>query len=188
MNRALSRRQAETLAAETLETELVHIAALSLDDLRALWLKMTGQGAPRALSRDLLARMIAHRIQEQRVGKPGREMRQRLDGLARGGAEPVRHLKVGTVIVREHLGEMHEVMVVPGGFSWNEKTYPSLSAIAKGITGTSWNGPRFFGLRGKSSIEVPVDPTPTGKDGPRPSTRSSVRSSRIAAQGKEGRP
>jgi DUF2924 family protein len=187
MNKALSRREAETLAAETLATELAHIAALSLDDLRALWLKMTGQGAPRALSRDLLARMIAHRIQELQLGKFGREMRQRLDGLARGGAEPVRHLKVGTVIVREHLGEMHEVMVVPGGFSWKEKTYPSLSAIAKGITGTSWNGPRFFGLRGKSGVEVSIDPTPIGKDGPRPSTRSSVRSSRIAAQGGEVR-
>src|SRR5260370_4700266 len=69
MNKALPRREAETLAAETLETELAHIAALSLDDLRALWLKMTGQGAPRALSRELVARMIAHRIQEQRLGK-----------------------------------------------------------------------------------------------------------------------
>jgi Protein of unknown function (DUF2924) len=78
-------------------------------------------------------------------------MRQRLDGLAKGGAEPVRHLKVGTVMVREHQGEMHEVMVVPGGFSWKEKTYPSLSAIAKGITGTSWNGPRFFGLRERAA-------------------------------------
>src|SRR5216684_2368895 len=83
MNKALSRREAETLAAETLETELAHIAALSLDDLRALWLKTTGQGAPRAPSRELLGRMIGHRIQEQRVGKLGREMRQRLEGLAR---------------------------------------------------------------------------------------------------------
>ena len=70
MNKALSRREAETLAAETLEIELARIAALSLDDLRALWLKMTGQGAPRALSRDLIARMIAHRIQEQRLALP----------------------------------------------------------------------------------------------------------------------
>jgi hypothetical protein len=81
MNKALSRREAETLAAETLETELARIAALSFDDLRTLW--MTGQGAPRALSRDLIARMIAHGVQEQRLGKLGREMRQRLDGLAR---------------------------------------------------------------------------------------------------------
>ena len=183
MNEAQSRRQAATPAAETLEAALDRIAALGLDDVRSLWLKMTGQGAPRALSRDLITRMIAHRVQEQRLGKLGREMRQRLDGLARGGAEPVRHLKVGTVMVREHQGALHEVMVVPGGFSWKEKTYPSLSAIALAITGTSWNGPRFFGLRGgRSIVEVTVDPAPIGKDAPRPSTRGSVRSSGTAAQ------
>jgi hypothetical protein len=176
MNVAQPRRRAAAPAAETLEAELDRIAALDLDELRSLWLKMTGQGAPRALSRALLARMIAHRVQEQRLGKLGRELRQRLDGLARGGAEPVRHLKVGTVMVREHQGVTHEVMVVPGGFCWKDKTYPSLSAIAKGITGTSWNGPRFFGLRGKSGAEPPVDPVPIVKDAPRRSTRGAVRS------------
>jgi hypothetical protein len=84
MNKARSRRQAETPATETLEAELDRIAALGLDDLRALWLKMTRQAAPRVLSRNLLARMLAYRVQEQRLGKLGREMRQRLDGLARG--------------------------------------------------------------------------------------------------------
>lgn len=169
-------RRATTPAAEALEVELGGIAGLNLVELRTLWLKMTGQGAPKALSRDLLARMIAHRIQEQRLGKLGREMRERLDGLAKGGAEPVRHLKVGTVMVREHQGVMHEVMVVPGGFCWREKTYPSLSAIALAITGTSWNGPRFFGLRGKSGTAPPVDPISIIKDAPRASTRSAVRS------------
>ena len=82
------------------------------------------------------------------------------------------------MIVREHQGALHEVMVVPGGFSWKEKTYPSLSAIAIAITGTSWNGPRFFGLRGKSGTDDAslVDPVARGKDLPRPSPRSSVRS------------
>src|SRR5260370_13882445 len=107
MNKALPRREAETLAAETLETELAHIAALSLDDLRALWLKMTGQGAPRALSRELVARMIAHRIQEQLLGKLGREMRHPLDRLARGGAAPARHLKVGTLTLLTHPVGIH---------------------------------------------------------------------------------
>jgi hypothetical protein len=177
MNKAQSRRQAATPAAKTLEAELDRIAALGLDDVRSLWLKMMGRVASRALSRDLIARMIAHRVQEQRLGKLGRELRRRLDGLARGGAEPVRHLKVGTVMVREHQGEVHEVMVVPGGFSWNEKTYPSLSTIALAMTGTSWNGPRFFGLRGgKGNVEAPVDADPAVKDAHRPSTRGSVRS------------
>jgi len=176
MNVAQTRRRAATSAAETLEAELDRIAALGLNELRALWLKMTGQGAPRVLSGALLARMIAHRVQEQHLGKLSREMRQRLAGLAKGGGQPIRHLKVGTVMVREHQGLTHEVIVVPGGFSWNDKTYPSLSAIAKGITGTSWNGPRFFGLRGKSAAEPPVDPVSVPKDAPCRSMRGAVRS------------
>ena len=176
MNIAQSRRRAATPAAETLESELDRIATLGLDELRALWLKMMGQGAPRALSGALLARMIGYRIQEQRLGKLNREMRQRLDGLAKGGGEPIRHLKVGTVMVREHQGVTHEVIVVPGGFSWKDKTYPSLSAIALAITGTTWNGPRFFGLREKTGTEQPVEPDSIMKDTPRRSTRGAVRS------------
>jgi hypothetical protein len=171
--------------AATLEAELERIAALGLDDLRSLWLRIAQNSAPRAFSRDLLARMIAYRVQEQRLGKLGREMRQRLDRLAKGGGEPVRHLKVGTVMVREHEGTLHEVMVVPTGFSWRDKTYPSLSAIALTITGTSWNGPRFFGLRGgKSGMEPPVATLPVEKVPPRSSTRGSVRSISAAAAGK----
>jgi Protein of unknown function (DUF2924) len=58
-----------------------------------------------------------------------------------------RHVKVGSVIVREYQGKLHEVLVVPGGFCWQEQVFASLSTIARKITGTSWNGPRFFGLR-----------------------------------------
>jgi DUF2924 family protein len=103
---------------------------------------MTQQNAPKALSRDLLARMIAYRVQEQRLGILSRQMRKLLDRLAQGGAEPVRHLKVGTVMVREHQGTLHEVMVVPGGFSWQDRTYPSLSTIARAIYTRKSNWPR----------------------------------------------
>jgi len=51
------------------------------------------------------------------------------------------------VLVREYQGERHTVTVVPGGYVWRENTYASLSTIARAITGTAWNGPRFFGLR-----------------------------------------
>src|SRR5215210_3117336 len=66
-------------------------------------------------------------------------------GGDRPGSE--RFLKAGTVLVREYAGERHTVTVVPGGYVWRETTYPSLSTIARAITGTAWNGPRFFGLR-----------------------------------------
>jgi hypothetical protein len=58
----------------------------------------------------------------------------------------------GTVLVRQHAGSMHRVMVLDDGFAWNGKTYESLSKVAFAITGTQWNGPRFFGLRAKQIL------------------------------------
>ena len=188
MRDARSRQPVAAPAAQMLEAELDRIAKLGLDEVRVLWRKMTQQNAPKALSRDLLARMIAYRVQEQQLGKLCREMRKLLDRLAKGGAEPVRHLKVGTVMVRAHQGTLHEVMVVPGGFSWQDKTYPSLSTIAQAITGTSWNGPRFFGLRGGSGPEAAVEPVPVMKDRLRVLSRSSIRSSGHASRAARSRP
>jgi hypothetical protein len=62
-----------------------------------------------------------------------------------------RDLKPGTVLSREWKGQMQRVAVLADGFAWNGKTYPSLSKVAFSITGTRWNGPRFFGLRDKLS-------------------------------------
>jgi hypothetical protein len=62
-----------------------------------------------------------------------------------------RDLKPGTVLGREWKGQMQRVAVLADGFAWNGKTYPSLSKVAFVITGTHWNGPRFFGLRDKLS-------------------------------------
>ena len=59
-------------------------------------------------------------------------------------------LQVGTLLAREHAGVLHRVTVVEGGFAWNGTVYPSLSEIARAITGTNWNGPRFFGLRDRT--------------------------------------
>jgi Protein of unknown function (DUF2924) len=188
MSEAQSQQPVKTPAAAPLEAELDRICALSLDELRALWRAMTQQNPPRALSRDLLARMLAYRIQEQALGKLSLETRRLLDRLARGEAEPVRHLKVGTVMVREHQGVLHEVMVVPGGFCWRDETYASLSAIAQAITGTTWNGPRFFGLRGQNGADVPVEATPVVEVRPHTAARSSVRPSSTTSQGMEGRP
>jgi hypothetical protein len=73
-----------------------------------------------------------------------------LDELARGNSLdviPKRRLKTGTVLVREYQGQRHTVTIVPDGYVWREARYKSLSIIARAITGTAWNGPRFFGLR-----------------------------------------
>ncbi len=132
-----------------LEEGLARIATMSVDALRAEWRRVVVSDAPPAFSKDFLARAIAYRLQEQIFGGLSPAAIRLLRSLAKPGAEPPRQVKVGSVIVREHKGTLHEVLVVPGGFCWQGKTYDSLSTIAKKITGVTWNGPRFFGLRSK---------------------------------------
>ena len=90
--------------------------------------------------------MIAYRLQERAFGGLDRESLRVLDGLARHGGSPRRRLKPGTVLVRDYQGQRHTVTVVCDGFDRQGATYPSLSAIARAITGTAWSGPRFFAL------------------------------------------
>src|SRR5262249_19874720 len=73
-------------------------------------------------------------------------------------------LKSGTLLLREWKGRGHRVMVVDEGFAWNGKTYDSLSKIACAITGTRWNGPRFFGLRDKAMASIKTCPRPPSKE------------------------
>ena len=63
-------------------------------------------------------------------------------------------LKPGTILTREWNSQTYRVMVLDEGFGWNRKTYDSLSKVALAITGTRWNGPRFFGLRDKTLVEA----------------------------------
>jgi hypothetical protein len=131
-----------------IEAEIDRIRSLGLDELRKRWQMTFGSMPPRALTKDLNARMIAYRLQEEAFGGLNRATIKLLDRLARGEkAELNRRLKAGTVLVREYQGELHTVTVVPGGFVWRDTTYASLSMIARAITGTAWSGPRFFGLR-----------------------------------------
>jgi hypothetical protein len=144
MPAAKSKKQpARKPAAIDLEAELARIAAMNIAELRSLWREREGNEAPRGFSKDLLARALAYAIQEEQLGGLSPELKKL---LANPDAEPPRRIKTGSVIVREYAGARHEVFVVEGGFSWQGKTYPSLSAIAKEITGTRWNGWRFFGL------------------------------------------
>jgi Protein of unknown function (DUF2924) len=129
-----------------IEAEIARIRSLPLDALRRRWRVMFGRTPSAALSKDLLGRMMACRLQEQAFGSLDRESLRFLDGLARHGGSPRRQLKPGTVLVRDYHGQRHTVTVVADGFNWQGTTYPSLSAIARAITGTAWSGPRFFAL------------------------------------------
>jgi hypothetical protein len=133
---------------EAIEAEIDHVRSLGLDALRTLWRTTLRSSPPAALTKDLLARFLCWHMQEQAFGGLDCATAKILDGFA-SGERPVaeRRLKLGTVLVREYQGQRHTVTVVPGGYLWGDATYPSLSTIARAITGTAWNGPRFFGLR-----------------------------------------
>jgi hypothetical protein len=143
-----------TVDPAAIEAEVDHIRSLGIDALRARWRLMFGHTPPQGLTKDIMGRMIAYRIQEGAFGGLDRQTIKLLDRLARGekpGTELSGRLKPGTVLVREYQGERYTVTITPEGFSWNGAIYGSMSTIARTITGTAWNGPRFFGLRDKKA-------------------------------------
>src|SRR5689334_6038039 len=143
---------------ESVAAEIDQLQELDLDALKLRWRAQFGRTAP-VLSKQLLLRLLAYRLQAQAFGDLSVATRRLLDDLARKngrgeGPVPVPEqgkLMPGTVLIREHEGKQHHVMVTDGNFVWNGKTFPSLSKVAHAITGTKWSGPRFFGLRDKGS-------------------------------------
>jgi hypothetical protein len=145
--------------AEPLDAALARISEMNVEQVRVYWWERFVSDPPAAFSKDLLARAICFRLQEQTFGGLSASTSRLLRSLVKSGAEPPRQVKVGSVLIREHEGVVHKVLVVPGGFCWQGKTYDSLSMIAKTITGTGWNGPRFFGLRSRSMHNQEEDRT-----------------------------
>src|SRR5882724_3794603 len=145
----------------SVEDEIAHLRGLDLKGLRARWQSVLQRPAPDHLPRHLLFGFIAYRIQADRFGDLDHETRQLLDrtGAKESGAamsarlmsfdQKRTELTPGTVRVREWDRRSQRVMVMSDGFAWNGRTYDSLSKVAFAITGTKWNGPRFFGLRDK---------------------------------------
>jgi len=130
-----------------IEAEIAHLRSLALGALRRRWRAVFGPTPPAGLSKNLLGRMLACRLQEQAFGGLDRESLSLLEGLARRAGSPGRRrLKPGTVLVRDYHGQRHTVTVAEDGFEWQGTTYASLSAIARAITGTAWSGSRFFAL------------------------------------------
>src|ERR1700704_464190 len=120
--------------------------------MRAEWRRLYRSEAPR-LSRDLLVRGIGYRRQEIERGGLGKSTRRKLQTVAKAlrttgrvGPAPSLSLKPGARLVREWRGRTHTVTVTEDGFEYAGKNYPSLTKIAKQITGAQWSGPRFFGL------------------------------------------
>ena len=139
-----SATQPASAPAESPDAVLARIREMNIVQLRGIWRETNTSDPPVAFSKDLLARAICYRLQEQTFGGLSASTGRLLRLLIKPGAEPPRRVKVGSVLIREHQGVVHEVLVVPSGFCWQGTTYDSLSTIAKRITGTSWNGPRFL--------------------------------------------
>ena len=145
----------------SIEDEIAHLRGLDLKGLRSRWQSVFQGPAPDHLTRHLLFSLIAYRLQADRFGDLAHEMRQVLGRTNAKEAGPVTsarlanldqkrtELSPGTVLVREWDRQSQRVMVMADGFAWNGQTYDSLSKVAFAITGTKWNGPRFFGLRDK---------------------------------------
>ena len=146
---------------------LSRLPKLDIRELREEWRLLYKADASPHLSRDLLIRAVAYRMQEVALGglrpEPQRQLRQIAMELKQTGAAAKRfrpQLKPGTRLIREWQGRTYEVEVLDDGFSWQGTRCNSLSAIARKITGTALSGPLFFGLKQARSAERPSSHAP----------------------------
>jgi len=151
--------------------EIAEMKKMSLDDLRQRYREVFGE-EPRSANKDHLWKRIAYRLQEIKHGGLSPEARARLEELGRDapkmclrsmgqgkrvpakaaaftGRRDPRIPPKDTVLTRWHSGIEHRVAVLERGFEYAGRSYRSLSAVAREITGTAWNGYGFFGLLGK---------------------------------------
>ena len=140
---------------EPILARLAALKAMSVNELKAEWQSLFDAPAPNN-SRNFLESRLAYRIQELTYGGPDRVTRRLLDLLAdevegtltrKARIADPRNPVVGTKLIREWDGVAHTFTVLKDGFEWDGRRYKSLSAVARVITGTRWNGYRFFGLR-----------------------------------------
>ena len=147
-----ARQVAVTDGKSPLAERLAVLPTLGLEDLRREWRRLSRAEPPR-LSRDIMIRAIAYRMQEIAQGGLSKVTQRRLMTLAnqletdgRIAPLPGPRIKSGSRLIREWHGRTHTVTTIDEGFEFQGKTYRSLTQIAFEITGAKWSGPRFFGL------------------------------------------
>ena len=152
----MARRSVNPTTTPSQTPQLVQADA-SLDELRSEWRRLYHDDPPK-ISRDLLVLGLAYRLQKIKHGGLGKATCRKLRTLAktlratgRVGPTPSLSLKPGARLVREWNGRTHTVTVTEDGFEYAGTSYPSLTKIAKKITGAHWSGPRFFGLATKGN-------------------------------------
>ncbi|CAM3251980.1 hypothetical protein JHFBIEKO_4869 [Methylobacterium mesophilicum] len=154
--------------ADHVSASLDALAGMDAAALERRWRQVFGAAPPPGLPPALRARVIAYRLQALAYGDLDRDTARALERLAQargprgqsGDDMPIRvsvpvpdrrGRTPGVTLSREWAGVMHTVHVLDAGYAWNGATYCSLSRVAQAITGTKWNGPRFFGLRAKTT-------------------------------------
>jgi hypothetical protein len=147
---------------EPILARLAALKAMSVNELKTEWQALFDAPAPNN-SRTFLESRLAYRIQELIYGGPDKQTRRLLDLLAdevegtltrKAQIADPRNPVVGTKLIREWDGIVHTVTVLKEGFEWGGQRYKSLSAVAREISGTRWNGYRFFGLRERKREDV----------------------------------
>jgi hypothetical protein len=140
-------------------TQVAELPTLPTPKLKAMWRELTGTEPP-PYNRTFLIKRLAYRIQELAFGGLSVQAERRLDDLVdeldgkkKPKAKDMTAPIVGTKLIREWQGVMQEVTALADGFEWQGRRYQSLSAVARAITGTRWNGPLFFGLRKHGKLE-----------------------------------
>jgi hypothetical protein len=135
-----------------LDREIAGLVDQPTQELRRAWRTLHHTGPPLGLSRDLIIRGLADKLQQRAHGGPSRALQRRLQTLAgeleKGArsSDPGMVLKTGASLVRQWRGHTHTVLVREDGFEYEGKRYRSLTVIAAQITGAHWSGPRFFGV------------------------------------------
>jgi len=144
---------------ETIE----QLQSLSREELIKKWKKLFKTNSPQHARKDFLIKHIVWELQAKKQGGYSAQTQKQLDKLANKLAKKqevsetdiketarqtsVLEIKAGTKLIREYKGEKHEVITLEKEFEYKDKQYKSLSAIAREITGTQWNGKLFFGVK-----------------------------------------
>jgi DUF2924 family protein len=157
-NQSNSPRPADVAA----EGEIAGLADRPTPELRLAWRKVYRREPPVGLSRDLMIRALANKLQERAYGSASRSMKRRLNTLARelekgsSSFDPGVVLKTGARLVRQWRGHAHTVLVLEDGFEYEGQRYGSLTRIAARITGAHWSGPRFFDVTKRPSRSLSI--------------------------------
>jgi hypothetical protein len=174
----MSRKATDDIA---LETEIGRLPDLSLGELRERWKTLFGHPAPKSLRRNFLARAVAYQMQVEAFGglsvATKRRLREIANAVRNGDANAVlgtSRIKPGTQMIRQWQNTTHRVTASKQGFEWEGRTFNSLSAVAKAITGTNWNGFAFFGIKRAPASNKNAAGSRRNKSGAAPDAKSAA--------------